>query len=446
MIRKITRTLLATVCFSLLSNFGVAEDLFVNPAATSGAQNGSSFADGFLTIADAVQEANTSVPNTTIHLTPDVFLPPSTLTVTDECLIVGDPLGGTTILTSACTPTFDIQNTDIHFFDVHFAGPSRVLEATGGKISFERCVITGTGGTFSSNLGAIQVRNAERLMIKECLVEANHHLGSGGAVLANNCWEVQIEESSFHNNGSQQNGGAAALINCNRVRVHFSTFTGNQTNRSGAGLYIENMDPAADTRITHTRLASNSAAGHGGGLYLISGGTCEMVNCVIQKNVIYGSGGGILARGPGLILDVVNCTIVDNFANSGAGIWHLSWANHLRIVNSILWGNRAMKPNLLEQQLAFPPTMIGHSCVEDWGSISAYVGFAMINLNPRLRADGSPRLLSPCIDAGNTAACTELEDIIKNPRVVGSSIEMGAYEVKSPFILRKDPLLSFGVK
>ena len=149
MIRKITRTLLATVCFSLLSNFGVAEDLFVNPAATSGAKDGSSFADGFLTLSKAVEEANISTGQTNIHLTPDVFLPPSTLPVTEECVIKGHAAGGTTILTSACTPTFDIQNTSIHFFDVHFAGPSRVLEGTGGKISFERCVITGTGSTFS---------------------------------------------------------------------------------------------------------------------------------------------------------------------------------------------------------------------------------------------------------------------------------------------------------
>ena len=406
-----------------------AETIYVDPSAPP-LGTGTSWATAFKTLAPAVAAANASPPNTDIVLAAANYTPAATLVVTDECRVISHVPGGATIVSSSGASAFEIRGTNIHFYDVRFTGRDRKLYADGGQISFDGCSFSGSSSFTGSHHGAVYVENCRYLQFFDCVLDTNQSDASGGAVYAQDCEEVVILGSTFRNNKARLHGAGVALVACEQIKIYDSRFQRNQANLNGGGLYVSQGSSTSDVYMEGTRFDGNAVAAHGGGIFLNSFGDCEMVNCVVMNNVIGGDGGGIHARGMGLGLDVINCTVANNFADNGGGIWLLNWAiSRSRLWNTILWDNYAFSAaTALEAQCNAPPTGVRRCCIKNWGMLTSFIGIGVINTDPQLRVNGNLRISSPCIDTGRDYLCPVSHDIVGNSRVTGRQIDMGAYE------------------
>ncbi|MBN1591824.1 MAG: hypothetical protein JW941_01085 [Candidatus Coatesbacteria bacterium] len=157
-------------------------------------------------------------------------------------------------------------------------------------------------------------------------------------------------------------------------------------------------------------VSNNSASGVCGGLFGC-GGTIS--NCLITGN----RGGTMQIRGGGLAScdgAIVNCTIAYNSAWEGGGLSMCYGDNS----NLILWGNEG-------GELCVSSTT--YSCVQGGANGAGNISDDPQFIDPLL---GDYRLspFSPCANAGSESAGYGNRDLEGNPRIVGSSVDMGAFE------------------
>jgi parallel beta-helix repeat protein len=133
-------------------------------------------------------------------------------------------------------------------------------------------------------------------------------------------------------------------------------------------------------------------------------------NCLVISNYCYGIGGGVYAPGPG----TVNCTIVGNTATNQAGGTFLG-----SMENCIVYGyyctskNFGSSSNILQTKLT-------NCCITD-----------PLFINPSA-GNYRPSSNSPCINSGNNAYVLNTNDLDGNPRIVGGTVDIGAYEYQTP--------------
>ena len=187
---------------------------------------------------------------------------------------------------------------------------------------------------------------------------------------------------------------------------------------SGGGVYRAS--------VVNCTLSKNYARDkHGGGMYY-----GDAYNCVFSNNFakMYGGGGCSVDIYNSLVIDneskvqgggcewgnVSGCTVINNTSPIGGGIW-----NCASCVNSIIWSNSS----------AGTAISLSYTCSRD---VTEGVNGCTTN-NPMFRdyAGGNFRLQreSPCINAGTNAdVITTYGDLDGHSRVVGSRVDMGAYE------------------
>jgi hypothetical protein len=248
--------------------------------------------------------------------------------------------------------------------------------------------------------------------LNNCVISNNTaFLDGGGAFLANlnNCIITSNRLVQGFGGGGVDYG---VLSNC--------VVTANSAG-SGAG--------ALNSTLTSC-VVSNNSAGRGGGLFeciasdsLISsnhatdgGGVYSNVlnNCILQYNFSFQAGGG--AYGSALI----NCTVVSNTSTGvGGGIASSTATNCIVYDNTTSSGTNWDNSSLAYCDTApLPP---------GFGNISNDPAFANL-------AAGNFQLQtsSPCINSGNNAVVATATDFGGNPRIVGGTIDIGAYEYQTP--------------
>ncbi|WP_372846145.1 MBG domain-containing protein, partial [Pontiella sp.] len=214
----------------------------------------------------------------------------------------------------------------------------------------------------------------------------------------------------------------------NALTVKASGKTGIGTWNPQAKLHVEAsvnevgallVGPATVVPTTTLHVEGNRASRHGGGAYLLDGGT--LLNCTLSGNEALEDGGGaLLVRGGKL----VNCTLSGNSAGGTAGGAMLYEGGSLN--NSIVWNNSSAG----DRQDVYDATGAGtvrYTCASDGvtngvnGCITSSPAFVSAN-DFRLTAD------SPCINAGSNDLVQVSTDLAGNPRLVGASVDLGAYE------------------
>jgi hypothetical protein len=124
-----------------------------------------------------------------------------------------------------------------------------------------------------------------------------------------------------------------------------------------------------------------------------------------------------------------NCTIYGNSASVGGGLYssNPSGISQLFVTNCIIFDNTAPTgSNYFIGALFFD-----HCCTAPLpggiGNITNDPAF----VNP---AGGDYHLQSnsPCINAGNNVSVVEVTDLDGNPRIVGGTVDIGAYEYQTP--------------
>lgn len=186
---------------------------------------------------------------------------------------------------------------------------------------------------------------------------------------------------------------------------------GQVTNNTGIGVAAL----GCNVTIRRTKIEDNDA----GGAKLAGGDLTLVNNLVINNGTLNASQIGGLELSPTGTLTLHNNTIANNLAQStkAAGVICTTAAT---INNSILWGNIGAG-----QQSG---CTFQHSDVEGGAT-----GTTNLNVKPDFfnEASGnfSLKTTSPLIDKGASSASSSI-DLANSPRLKGSAVDMGAYEIK----------------
>lgn len=212
---------------------------------------------------------------------------------------------------------------------------------------------------------------------------------------------LTLSDCTIEHNLADQ-GGGLAVINLGRMNLLRCVVQRNAALQRGGGLFaITAFVTSVGTTWRH-----NVTAGNGGAFYTISTNDdwLRFSNDVFHDNDAlrggaFALGGGQFTYG-GATLDA--CTFAYNTADEGGGGFVQTDAQqdgHLRLRNSILWGNRA----LLDEQLTpAGPTIQAWRCLIEGG----FAGLGILDQDPQFRQpqrrDLRPRSGSPAHDAGDS--------------------------------------------
>jgi hypothetical protein len=286
------------------------------------------------------------------------------------------------------------------------------------------CVLTGNlawegGGAYSGtlnnsmltgNLASYYGGGAAGCNLNNCTLTGNSAAGDkpytvhdGGGTYGgtlNNC--------TLTGNSADEGGGAygGSLNNC--------TLTGNSAVEGGG---------AVNSSLNKCTLTGNSA-NYGGGTYYCTLNNCTLTgNWAISSDYYFGYDPGFGGGAYGSTLN--NCVLTGNSASDSGG-----GACDGTLNNCIVYFNTATNgANYYQDQYG---GVLNYCCTTPMptngiGNITnapLFVNYAGGNL--RLQSN------SPCINSGNNAYVVGSTDLDGHPRIVGGTVDIGAYEYQTP--------------
>jgi hypothetical protein len=262
---------------------------------------------------------------------------------------------------------------------------------------------------------------------------------------------------------STTNGGSAVrcvYLGNNATLIGFTLTNGATTSGSGKGGGIECQSTSA---VVSNCIIVENAAVYGGGTY---SGT--LINCILSNNValqgvynVPGTGGGSFsgtlnncllvgnsAQKGGAVATYLsydqmilnNCTIYGNSASQCGGGLYCAYSGapaFLNATNCIIVGNSAPSGS---NYFNASGMVFDRCCItplpEVAGSFFAVIGVedftnGPLFIDPAIN-DFHLQSNSPCINSGNNTVVAGSTDLDGNPRIVGGTVDIGAYEYQAP--------------
>ncbi len=256
----------------------------------------------------------------------------------------------------------DMNNTDLVWNNCPGDPNKEDWGGKGGGLSCESYgFFTATNCTFSQNSakyfgGGIFTRGGfftgedlcggskEFPYVSCSLIEKNSAgLSGGGAYIAGSAVLDFSETTLYRNDVNHANADGGAVYVAGGPTgggvVHFADvclLEGNECGGRGGGIYL---GPYAFGIFESTRFLGNSALLDGGGLFLDTDASCELMDCCITyNNSARSHAGGIRAKSQSW-LDLDHCSLVGNFAPYGRSGLYLDPNTIVYITDSILWHN-----------------------------------------------------------------------------------------------------------
>ncbi|MBR5414683.1 MAG: right-handed parallel beta-helix repeat-containing protein [Thermoguttaceae bacterium] len=208
------------------------------------------------------------------------------------------------------------------------------------------------------------------------------------------------------------------------VELDALTITGGKSTTGGGICNIGNL------KLTGCNITGNSVSDNGGAVY--NTGSLALTDCTVTGNSAQ-YGGAFNNTSSSAVLTLVNCTVSGNYSSRrGGGIYNYSGTANL--CNTIIAQNMA--------------TSSGSDVYRSSGSIYAYNTLSSFTVWTKqencLTYDSSQPLFSDvansnytlaensqAINKGNNEYVETETDLAGNPRIVGGTIDLGAYEYQS---------------
>ncbi len=259
-------------------------------------------------------------------------------------------------------------------------------------------------------------------IVSNCVLNDNLATNYGGGLYYNFSASQQlypiVANCAFTNNSALGNGGGAYVSSSSTIFFTFSncTFSANSATSEGGGVW-------GNVSLSYCIVSGNKAEGDGGGAY----DPWSTLNSLLANNSA-SYGGGIYNNNsvtPLPYIMIAGSTIANNTAtNAGGGIY--SFPISYRATNCIIYDNSAPVGMNYSGGAAFayccttPPT----NGVDNITNEPLFVNLA--------GGDFHLQSNSPCINSGNNAYVTSATDLDGNPRIVGGTVDIGAYEYQTP--------------
>jgi hypothetical protein len=250
-------------------------------------------------------------------------------------------------------------------------------QATLNNCILDACSANNGGGAANSTLNA-------------CTLDSNAASTDGGGAYA-----CRVNDCMLTGNSATFGGGAylGSLTNCE--------LNGNSSSGQGGG---------ADQAMLNNCTVMNNSSPAGGGAY-----NCTATSCLVAGNSAGSQGGGVDL---GLLY---NCTLTGNTSsNAGGGAFSATLLNSISYYNMAPTGTNFDTASGLTNCCSLPLPSLGTGNITN-APLFANQGAGDFHLQPT----------SPCINAGNNSYVTTAMDLDGNPRVVGGTVDIGAYEFQS---------------
>ena len=284
--------------------------------------------------------------------------------------------------------------------------------------------VGGTYGSVMHNCRLIRntgytVGGAYFCTLSNCEVTGNAAILSGGGVGGSTLFNCTLTSNMIVGNGNGGGASGSTLYNCRLVgNSAFPDQWGNGGGASGCTLFectLSNNSAsvggaAASCTLYNSIIQGNTATHNGGG-----GHMCSYYNCIISANsVSNGVGGGV--DNEGYSYELVNCTIMNNTALEGGGVYRAN------AINCIIRNNTATNAANYDGSSA-----ISFSCTFPIPTNGA----ANVTNSPLFDATNNFHLVagSPGIDSGtNQSWMVGTLDLGASPRIRNGTVDVGAYE------------------
>lgn len=378
---------------------------------------------------------------------------------------------------------FTGANTTLGWQGIRFPNTS----TTNDSSRFKYCRLQygyATGSSSLANGGAFCFTKFSNAIISNCLIKNCSANYSGGGICCDDSSNIIISNNNILYNRSDLNGtgggvydygGAGIFCRNSSPLITGNTIAYNKGYAMGSGIFCWKSNPIISNNIIINNdywvvcrgggiaclgsspiiinnTISNNSAIDGGGLYFVYNSNPIVSNNTITNNVVIPTNSN--AHGGAMLLDTsspifTNNTIANNKANYG-GVMYCSGNSNPVFNNCIIWGDTAVnlgsKVFLLDEgsDPAFNYCDIqgGQSGFELNGNFYTGAYQNNINSNPLFvapsagcgdtfngtYADWSLQSASPCINTGNPTGTYPTTDKAGNPRVMGGTIDIGAYE------------------
>jgi parallel beta-helix repeat protein len=411
----------------VLSAPALAGTRFVDVSQTTGANDGSTWADAHQGV-DGIQAALAlAISGDEIWVADGLYKPTATLTRTisidmkSGVAILGGFAGGET-LASQADPAVNVTiiSGDLAGDDITVGVNENSAHIVRGAGADATAVIDGftieagnanAAGADNDRGGGLLFVGSSHGTVRRCIVRHNRCSFGGGAGYIRGS-SPTFQECTFEDNIGASFGGAFDTANNNGATFDRCIFRGNSAARAGAVEIFGN----ATTKLYNCLFVNNTATGSGGGgaIWVGSGSTPTIRNCtIVDNNSTVSQAAGIMSSGS--TVSVANCIIDSNTGPGGAqGVGNQVSGSTVNVSYSLLRGG------------VFGP-----------GNVDALPKFV-----DRAAGDYRLRLGSRCVDAGDNTAVAPgvVLDLDGAPRFVDHPaandvgngtlplVDMGAYE------------------
>ena len=367
--------------------------------------------------------------------------------------VVGPGSAGATVDGATATTPIDIVATNLSVLNTNDSGPGSLRQAItdiypGGTITFDpglagRTIYLTSGELLLAQNLNINGPGANLLTVSGNQLSRVFDIPPGvivaisGLSVADGLAGGSVPNPNL--GGGIYNAGALTLMNC----AVYGNSAPNSGLGWGGGIYSTNI-----LNLTGCTVGPTNEAGEvGGGIYVHFGSQLQMLNCTVASNSSPFQVGGIAAN-TGATVSLTNCTIT---GNSDAAYGGGYGGQPPQLKNTIIAGNSDSGSAVIDDLQTFNGAVLslGHNLIGITNSTTGWLtsdltGSTSSPLNARLGPlanNGGPTLTcalltgsnSPAINAGDNSDAPPFDQRGPGfPRIVGGTIDIGAYELIPP--------------